>query len=420
MIERLTAHHHLRASAAIGMAQGVFVFNEYVARRELGASRAHLVALLLAPALAQMLAVVWNPADPGRPLSRRPFRVLGVGLHLPLLLLAPLVLLGLGVGATGFVVLLALAAVGHALLVPTQGAILSQNYPAARRSRRFSRAVAVQAMGLVAVSLPLGWLLDHHRAVWSWAYGGAALAAGVGYARWGRLRRRRPPPPPPHLVSHASPFRVLRHDRRFLLFEVAFMVYGIGFLALQPVLPLYLLDELHVGYAQVGLARGAVFWIALIVAAPLAGWLGDRLGVLRLGALGFAVLALFPATLLLVGSIEGVYAAFAVFGVAMSCVNVAWNLGPIALAGERDPLPYLNAHIGLIGIRAVIGMVGGTALQAAHGSRVVFGGVIGLEIVAAIVMAWTARASGRRWFVRGRRFQDVAAPAPDVTLPSAP
>ena len=420
VVERFTAYHHLRAALALGCAQGVFTFNEYVARRELGAGREHIVALLLAPALAQTLATFWNPADPGRVLGRRPFRVLGMGGQAPLALLALVAALGVTITASPFVAALALASVCGALLIPTQGAILSNNYPAPRRSRRFAAAVTLQAAGLVVVSVPLGYALDRHLVAWPHAWFLGAVLAALGYARWGKLRRRRPPPPPAHLVAHRSPWRTLRHDRRFLVFEAAFMVYGIGFLALQPVLPLYLLDELHVDYTQVALARGALFWIAMVVASPFAGRLGDRFGVLRLGALGFLLLGCFAAILLAWRDITGVYVAFVVFGLAMSCVNVAWNLGPIALAQGRDPLPYLNAHIGLIGFRALIGMVGGTWAQQKLGSAAVFQGTIVLEAIAVVTMLVAAGPGGRPWRARGRRAEDVPPPAPEASLPPAP
>jgi MFS family permease len=394
VIERYTAVVHLRAVVGQGALVGVFLLNEYVARKGLGASRWHILALLLLPALTQLSAVVWNPAMPGRLLGARPFRVLGQGVHL--LLFLPLLLV-FATGPTSLVALLAVCGVAQVLLVPLQNGILARNYPEARRGRRFGTATAVQALAIVLVSVPAGWWLDRDPGAWRYLYGFAALAAVFAYRQWGRLRRRRPPPPPPHLESHASPWQALRRDRHFLAFEACFMAYGLGFLALQPVLPLYLVDELGVGYGQVGLARGALFWITMAVASLWLGRVGDRLGVLRLGALSFLTLGLFPAVLLVVPGDAGLYLGFAVYGLAMAGVSLTWNLGPILLARGRDPHPYLNAHISLVGVRALVGMVGATLVQQALGSRAVFVGVVGLEVVAAAGMWWTARATGRRW-----------------------
>jgi len=242
-------------------------------------------------------------------------------------------------------------------------------------------------------------LLDRHPEAWPWAYAVGGLAAAYGYTHWSRLRRSRPPPPPVGLVEAGSPLQALLRDRTFLAFEACFMVYGIGFLALQPVLPIFLVDELHVSYSQVGAARGFAFWLAFMLSGPVTGRLADRFGILRVGASCYALLAGFPLLLLALPT-QGpalLYPAFALYGLAMGGVNLAWNLGPIVLARGGDPLPYLNAHVALVGVRALIGMVGGTVLLGAVGSRPVFWLVVVCELLACAGMFTTAWLSGRRW-----------------------
>ncbi|MHC5011407.1 MAG: hypothetical protein ACYTG6_10715, partial [Planctomycetota bacterium] len=117
-------------------------------------------------------------------------------------------------------------------------------------------------------------------------------------------------------------------------------------------------------------------------------------------------------TLWLLPDRGGLFLGFALFGLAMAAVNVTWNLGPITMARGRDPLPYLNAHVALVGIRAFIGMTGATLLQDAMGSVVVFQSVVVIEIVAAVLMLVTARATGRRWRLPGAEVEP--------TIPSPP
>lgn len=410
--ERYTIHHHVRAVAGQGVVAGVVLLNEYVARKGLGCSRWHLLALLLAPALAQFVAATWNPADPVKgPLGRAPFRALGIPSRaLLLLFLLPMLRTD-----TSFVVIMALALSIEALLLPVQNWTLAHNYAKATRARRFGMTTGIQALVIIMVVVPGGWALDRHPDAWPLLYAFAAVGGTYGYVHWSRLRRRwrsRAKVEAGHAGPEQRPWRLLFKDKEFLAFEAGFMVYGIGFLMLQPVLPIYLVDELNVSYGEVGLARGLLFWLGMSVASPLAGRLADAVGLFRTCALSFALLTAFPLVLLLMDGPAALHVAYLVYGLAMGGVNVAWNLGPIVLARGDDPLPYLNAHVALVGVRALLGMVGGAWLQATVGTHPVFWCVVGFEIVAAVLMARLARRERRGGMLEPGAFEQPRPPRP--------
>jgi MFS family permease len=386
-----TVHHHARAVMGQGVVAAVFLLNEYVARKGLGASRWHVLALLLIPSLAQFVAATANPLDPRRPLGRAPFRAVGIPSRL--LLLAFLVLPFLRFD-TAFVAIVAMSLFVEALMLPIQNWTLAANYTHSTRGRRFGTTTGLMALAIIAVVLPAGWVLDHDPEAWPWFYALAAVAGVYGYLHWSRLRRRwrrmqREEP------EHASPWATLRGDKEFLAFEIGFMVYGLGFLMLQPVLPIYLVDELRVSYADVGMARGLLFWAGMCIASPFMGRLADRIGIYRTCALSFAALTLFPLALLVLPGKSALLVGYLIYGLAMGGVIVAWNLGPIAIARGRDPLPFLNAHVALVAFRALVGMTAGAGIQAVFGARPVFWIVIGLEVIAAVVMMRVARRAWR-------------------------
>ena len=388
MFERYTAHFHLRAAVGIGVWQGVFVLNEVIARKHFGADRWQILALMLIPAVTQLMAVFWNPASGTSVIGRHPFRTLGIAVQA--LLILPL-LTGGQWSAWAFVWLLTTVWVAHMFLVPVQNAIVARNYGPAVRGRWFGRAVSAQGLAVLLVSVPVGMWMDRDVTSWPWIYALAGAAGAYAYLQWGRIRRRRPMALTEEIEIHPSAWKTLLRDKAFLRYEAAFMVYGLGFLALQPVLPLYVVDELGVSYTDFGLARGAIFWILMIATSPLAGRLGDRLGILRVAGLGFLVLGLFPLTLWLMPNTTGMFLAFAIYGIAMACVNIGWNLGPIAMARGRDPVPYLNAHVAAVGIRALVGMTLGTVLHDLFGTTPVFLGVLSLEVVACTMILRLAR-----------------------------
>ena len=243
MFERYTAYFHLRAVAGQGALMGIFFLYDIVLRKQMHASRWEILIAMVVPAIGQLAAVVWNPATSDGPISRRPFRILGVGVHS--LLLLPL-LTGGDWSARAFALLVAGVWLAQMLLIPLQNGILARGYREAGRGRLFGRAVAVQSLFNVGTSVPVGLWLDHDPAAWPWAFGFAALCGVYAFRQWGRLRKRRASAPRSDLVEHGSALAVLKHDKTFLAFEGCFMVYGIGFLAMQPVLPFFLVEEVGV------------------------------------------------------------------------------------------------------------------------------------------------------------------------------
>jgi len=150
------------------------------------------------------------------------------------------------------------------------------------------------------------------------------------------------------------------------------MLYGLGFMMLQPVLPLFLVDEIHVQYSEAATARGLIYWGMMALVSPIFGRLLDRWDAVRLSIFGFAFLMVVPLLLAVSHSLHGVYAAFAVFGFAMSPVNIAWTMGPILFAGRRDAATYMGVHVTMVGIRGLIGNPMGLILFKTFGSRPTF------------------------------------------------
>jgi predicted MFS family arabinose efflux permease len=171
------------------------------------------------------------------------------------------------------------------------------------------------------------------------------------------------------LKGSVSTFRA---DPNFLRFEVAFMIYGIAWMMMQPVIPLFLVDVIKIQYAQAGVARGLVFWGAMALSSPVFGRLLDRWNAVRLAAVAFVILSVFPLTLAFSHSVHTVYAAFLVFGVGMSAGSIAWTMGPILFARDRDAATYMGVHVTMVGIRGLVGNPVGLTLLQTIGARATF------------------------------------------------
>jgi MFS family permease len=120
--------------------------------------------------------------------------------------------------------------------------------------------------------------------------------------------------------------------------------------------------------------------------SPAFGWLMDRWDAVRLSVIGFAILIVFGGVLVLSRTIGHVYAAFSIYGLAMGAVNIAWTMGPILFARDRDAASYMGVHVTMVGIRGLIGNPIGLLILETAGSRAAFGVATGLFVVATVLM----------------------------------
>ena len=153
--------------------------------------------------------------------------------------------------------------------------------------------------------------------------------------------------------------RLLRQRPDFLRFEAAFMIYGVAFMMLMPVVPLYLVDDLRLSYATIGLARGTVCQLFMIIAIFIFGRWFDRSTPHRMAVSIFLLLAFYPLALLAALPLAGtwrdaaIYMAFAVFGVAMSGITVLWSLSSLRFSGGEDAGVYQSVHVAATGLRGM-------------------------------------------------------------------
>jgi len=194
------------------------------------------------------------------------------------------------------------------------------------------------------------------------------------------------------LVDH---WRVLRENPAFAVFERNFFIYGLAFMVLSVVVPVYLVEVLNITYAQAGAAQGVWFELALIGMAPVFGYFYDRTNPAAFCRGVFFLLAFYPLTLLSakpLGDALGlspmlfVYAAYAIFGAGMAGLSVAWGLASIYFAKSRDVAPFMGIHLTLVGLRGAVGPAAGYFLELLFGPLPVFALATGLFLIAFALM----------------------------------
>ena len=382
---------------------GVFILNEYVAKKTLGAGDAILTALVVGPTAALLFAAWWSGLLTRREKSST-FLVFGMLGRLSLLLVA-----GAG-SAASFTAVIAVATFLYGAVVPASNALLQRNFTADERGRVLGLGIALQALTAIAVSLLVGRLYDWRPESYRVVYPVAAACGFFSCLGLARVRfRSRPGEPAERKLFGAGlggaladalrrPFAgalvLLREDRGFRRYEMGFMAYGLAWMMLQPTIPVFLVEKLQVAYTEVANARGLIYFAMIAALSHPFGRLLDRVGPVTVSRIAFTILAVFPLLLAAAHGVGMAYLAFLVYGCGMAAVNLGWTTGPIHFARDRDSAGYMGAHVALVGVRAIVGGPFGIWIYRASGSpTATFSLAAALFLAGSLIMATVAAAT---------------------------
>jgi MFS family permease len=393
-LESLTIRRYLLGMVFQGLWNAGYILFPFVLAKSLGAPGWLVTLSLTMETTGMLLALYWGQlmVSGGRRLWL--FRG-GLGGRV-------ILLLTLAVQTAGqFAVLIGVVYVFAALVYPAQNGILQDNIRAERRGQVFGWGALVQNLTMAVTSLLVGRLLDGDPGSFRIIYPVLGCLGFVyplllsrlprphgdlshdpvdiftvprlplGPVRWRRLG-----------TALITPFReaaaTFRADRAYLWFESNFMIYGVAYMMLVPVVPLFFINELDLNYKQISAARVLIASLGVAMLSPLAGKLMDRLNPVRLSSISYAVVSLYPVSLAL-GAVLlpdspalGAYLAFAMYSVGMAGINVTWNMGSIAFAPPGQGGYYQGIHVAMVGIRGLIGPAIGFTVLRLMGYREVF------------------------------------------------
>lgn len=342
----------LGASILVGVYVAVIINFVPVVARRLGANPFLLSLITAAPAAGNIIAVLTTHYMQGH--RKMPIMVTAWCAARGLFLLSPLIIAPLP-----FALIVVLHWVILSLPIPGYVEIMRQVYPDQYRGRAMAY-VRVGFTACITLITPLaGWLLD----VWGYRFlFPIASVFGILTAlTFGQMRVE-------EAITHArhdllEPWRVLFRDARYRDYNAAFFIYGFGSLMTAPLIPLMLVDELHLNYSQVGLLGmvNSVFWMLFYI---VWGRTVDRQGGLWTMRINFILSLVIPLAFFGAQDMWLAALAYAFTGITVAGVDLGW-INAIMQFAPRDRISdYTALHSGLVGLRGIAAPLTGTALMA--------------------------------------------------------
>jgi MFS family permease len=365
------------AEALMGLFNGVVNLAGFCAMRSYGAPDWTQQVLIIAGQGPWIFAPIWPEVFRSVP-RQRLFSWLGWMAKAPLLLVALADVTstgphGRGVGDSWiFVGAILLVYNAEAAYTPHRNALMRANYPLEIRGRVYGMITSVLVLSAMVTATLAGHLIDRD-ARWSRIIFPSAAVLGLfghlmlSRIRWRHERSDGPPADPVGVraaVRHGwrDMWKTLRADRNFRDFEINFILYGTGLLAAVPLITAYAEGPLGLTTGQWTLADRFALPLTQLLAIPFVGRLADRVGIVKVAAMGFGLVGVFFVAMLFVADATSLVAAYVLYGICMSAVNVSWGLGPLLFAPPGRAHHYSSVHMAMVGIRSMVGPALGYAV----------------------------------------------------------
>lgn len=343
---------HVPAVVLDGLTQGIAVLYLVVARKSLFASDLVVTLLTIGPVGVMLFANVFALRMIGRP--KRPYFVAAA-----LVGRAPLLGVFFVHDAASYTALLLMSFFAYLVFKPAENSILQANYERAHRGRIYGWLNAILLVASMVSAFGGGRILDGNPEAFRHLLPASGLVGLLAMGCYALLPVRaleyeKPLATRPGLfAAYRNFFDALWKDRQFGRIELCFLVYGMGIIMLDPLMVIFIVDELRLDYSEAATALGLIGQLAVLLLAPAVGRIFDRASPFKMLGWSVLLLAVFPVALCAARGAGALYFAYAIRGVAMSGILMVWNLGPIHFAGERDSSNYMGVHMTLTGVRGL-------------------------------------------------------------------
>lgn len=234
--------------------------------------------------------------------------------------------------------------------------LFKNHLPHHSQSRLFALGNACEYLGTTIFPIAIGMLLDANPNSWRWLFPITALIGMVSTLWLVRLPNVESQLKPKSLsLPWKNSYFLIKSRPDFRNYLFGFMLGGAGLMIIQPVLPIFFVDELQFSYTEMMIAITVCKGIGFAVASPFCVALFKRLPIHLFGCLVALLAACFPMMLFGAKWSEWfVYFAYLSYGVMQSGSELSWNLSSVAFSRKEESLSFSETNILAVGIRGCI------------------------------------------------------------------
>lgn len=378
--EKITFRAHFIFSILEGLVFGISLMNEFVFLRSLEATE-FLVGLLFLISMVVYIALLASNEITRRITDKKKLiRITALFSRLPLLLFLffPSVINDTNAGLThaAFLIILFFYYLGTAITLPTINLLLKHNYRNNNFGKLYGYATTANKLTALCATMIFGFLLETDYFAFRWVYPVIGILGVLGYYALSTVPFNQSTPVIKEKLiasiknSVKRMINILKTDKPFLHFQMAYFSYGIGFMITATVITFFLESHLALDYSIIS-GYKTLAGIVTVIFLPLFGILMDKIDQRKFASIMFSFMLLyvvgimltnyFPIKFLLGG--KEVYLmlifAFVSMGIFNASGTLSWNVSSAYFSKNLKTISdYQALHITLTGIRALFAPIG--------------------------------------------------------------
>jgi hypothetical protein len=253
-------------------------------------------------------------------------------------------------------------------VIPAWMEVVKCNLPDITRERVVAYGSMIDYCATALLPLILGIVLDSYENSWRWLF---FLTASIGLIStvflyritpiseasrklevaptiWGQFKKQMYKP-------WKESWSLVTQRLDFANFQIGFMLGGAGLMIIQPALPMFFVDILHLSYTKMLLALAVCKGIGFVAATPIWVKLFRKWNIYFFCGIVTALALIFP--LLLLGAkfhIFLLYIAYGLYGVMQAGSEFSWHMSGPIFAKEQDSAPFSGTNVLAVGIRGCL------------------------------------------------------------------
>lgn len=412
--ERRTFSLHTLYTSIEGIILGVIVLNEFVFLKSLHGSNYQMSFLFQFSMLVFTFLILFNEFIKRVQNRKKLLRIVGFVTRAPLLLLIffphnEAAMEGDSIFHYIFLGIFLVYYFGNPVIYPTINFFLKSNYRHQNFGKLYSYSTTLNKIILLVTTFIYGLLLDYDNYIYVYVFPVIAVLGIISVYLLSMIEYPREELPEKRKTFRKSVvdsilnmFGILKENKAYRHFEIAFMLYGFAFMITYTVINIFFYEALNLNYTSVAFYRNA-YNILAIVLLPFFGKLLGNIDPRKFGVITFLSLMLYIFFLSLTEYVQGNFEFFNVtmyytlifyilfHGVFAATMVLLWNIGSAYFGPAYQAGTYQSIHLSLTGIRSIFSPLLGVVFYEMFGFTVTFAIAISAILIGIYVLMWSYR-----------------------------